>query len=232
MLVELQPAFILHTRPYRDSSLLADILSLDYGRLTLLVKGGRNPKNYQRYLLQPFRPLSVSWQGKSQLKTLVSLELNGQAFTLKERYLYSALYANELLNCLLLPGDPQQEIYHLYLSLLDDLFLKKNLEISLRCFEFDLLNVLGYGIDFENEFNTGKVIEDGNEYLFIVDSGFMRNTFESSGKLLTIQGSHLLAIAEGDFTRHEVRLTAKKIIRAALQPHLKGKALKSRELFR
>jgi DNA repair protein RecO (recombination protein O) len=231
MRAELQPAFILHTRPYRDTSLLVDLLSKDFGCITLVAKGARKPKQHQRNLLQPFLPILVSWQGKSQLKTLISVEASSQRIELQEKFLYSAMYLNELLSYLLPPDDPIADIYDAYQTTLSRLQQKDDLEPCLREFEFLLLAELGYGLDFSCEATSGEVIEPGRRYGLVLDEGFILESHCQENIPAYYLGEHLISIAKGEYHDNEVSRTAKHIIRAALQPHLRGKQLKSRELF-
>lgn len=234
MRIELQPAYILHSRPFRDTSLIVDFFTRDYGRVSLLAKGARNPKQKQRQLLQPFSPLAISWQGKSDLKTLIGVEPLGQAFQLVNRFLYSGFYANELLSYLLAQGDNAEDVYDLYAQLLTQLEQQGDLEPTLRHFEFLLLNYLGYGINFEYDVD-GSAIDSGKNYGFVSELGFIVEELCSPEVLpkisFRVQGSHLLAIAAGCYDDVQTRQFAKKITRAALATHLQGKAIKSRELF-
>jgi DNA repair protein RecO (recombination protein O) len=230
MRVELQPAYVLHTRPYRDTSLLVDIFSEDYGCLTLVAKGARQAKQRQRYLLQPFIPLLLSWQGNSQLKTLIGVEATASTVQLQHKFLYSALYVNELLSYLLPVGDAAPFIFERYEELLIKLRAQQDLEVVLRQFEFALLSELGYGIDFTVEALSGEPIVDGKNYFYSADSGFVLNV--NMDGLMVFPGDHLLAIANNNFQNEAVRITAKKLVRMALHPHLGGKIIKSRELFR
>ncbi|MGH1485883.1 MAG: DNA repair protein RecO [Cellvibrionaceae bacterium] len=232
MRVELEPIFVLHTRPYRDTSLLVDIFSQNYGCLTLVAKGARKPKQNQRHLLQPFIPLLASWQGKSQLKTLIAIEAVADRYNLQGKFLYSGMYANELLSYLLTSGDAAPDIFKLYHSLLQYLNEKNELEPGLRRFELLLLSELGYGIDFTSEAINGDSIQASQHYGLIVDRGFVAEEYCSDQNPACYSGEQLLHIAKDQYESDEVRRAAKKITRLALQAHLKGKQLKSRELFR
>ena len=237
MRIELQQAFILHTRPYRDTSLLLDLLTEHHGRIALIAKGARRPKYRQRQLLQPFIPLKISWQGKSQLKTLTAVEANGEPYPLHRQYLYSALYANELLYYLLLPEDPLCGIFELYQYLLQQLNQGRALEIALRTFELSLLEDLGYGIDFSVDAATAEPVVEEKFYHFAPDTGFIASSATVPDSLqppsqTEFMGAHLRAIAQGDYQDEAVLRSAKKITRVALECHLQGKALKSRELFK
>ena len=245
MRAELQPAYILHSRSYRDTSLLVDVFSAHYGKLTLIAKGARKPKQYQRQLLQPFIPVLISWQGKSQLKTLTSIEAACLPFELQGKFLYSGLYLNELLNYILAPNDPAPAVFQLYAVVLEQLSAQKDLEACLRQFEFSLLSELGYGIDFSVDVVSGKPIESTSTYHFRVEQGFVEvvdgrlqaaegfdQPTEGSYPIPCYSGELLGAIANAEFDRLDVRRAAKQITRLALKPCLRGNILKSRALFK
>lgn len=231
MRIELQPAYVLHTRPFRDTSLLVDFLTQDYGRVTLVAKGARTAKQRQRYFLQPFSPLSISWQGKSELKTLINVESLPTALTLEGHFLYSGFYANELLVYLLPDNDEVEDIYRLYCALLIDLQRQSKLEPTLRQFEFSLLNFLGYGINFEYEAIEGTPIEKDRFYHFSPDTGFILEPKNDSQGTGVFQGQCLLNIASCSYSDDLTLRVAKKISRSAFALYLQGKSIKSRELF-
>lgn len=231
MQVQLQPAFVLHSRAYRDTSLLVDLLTRDHGRLTVVARGQRQSRQKSRRPLQAFTPLLVSWQGKSELKTLTATEFDGTAVFLSGNYLFSGLYANEILTRLLPQGDPNEEIFQAYRALLAQLADGEELEVVLRHFEFRLLDEMGYGLDFSGEANTGESLADDKLYTWLNGLGFIelgRNTDQAAAGFW---GRDLSAIAQGDYSAMETRRTAKRLARTALAPHLGDKPLKSRELF-
>jgi DNA repair protein RecO (recombination protein O) len=230
MRVDLQTAYILHARPFRDSSLLVEIITADFGKVSLVAKGARKSKQGHMYLLQPFTPVLVSWLGKSSLKTLVAIEANGQKHALEDKYLYSALYANELLVYLLPKDDPLTDVIPLYQQLLHGLEQQFDLELCLRQFEFSLLGELGYGVDFYNEASSGEPIDAHSQYCFVPDQGFVL-VLDGGSQSPNYKGQHLLAIAEGQFSNAATRRAAKDIARQAIAPHLNGQSIKSREFF-
>jgi len=232
MRIDLQPAYVLHTRPFRDTSLLVDFFTQDYGRVTLVAKGARNAKQRQRYFLQPFSPLSISWQGKGELKTLIGVDAPSTSLALEGRFLYSGFYANELLVYLLPDNDEVEDIYHLYGSLLMSLQQKLSLEPTLRKFEFSLLSCLGYGIGFEFESAEGAPIERDKFYHFSPDVGFILNQEVNAREGNVFQGQYLLNIASQAYPDAATLQVAKKISRSAFSLCLQGKPIKSRELFR
>lgn len=232
MQVQLQPAYVLHTRPYRDTSLLVDVLARDFGRLTLVARGQRQSRQRGRRPLQAFTALLLSWQGRSDLKTLTGAEIQGPTAFLAGNYLYSGLYANELLVRLLPQGEAQGNIFTAYQNLLAELAGAGELEAALRRFEFRLLEEIGYGIDFHAEAISGDPLEAGKKYHYLNDEGFVPmegNSAEHGGAFL---GRDLQAIAASDYSARETLRSAKRLARLALAPHLGPKPLKSRELFR
>ena len=201
-----QPAYVLHTRPYRESCLLVDILSRDYGRLTLVAKGARkvaaNRRQNTRYLLQPFMPVMVSWSGKRCLKTLIAIELQSAPIHFSGKHLYSAFYINELLAILSGKEDVGAECYDLYTTAIVDLANTNDIETVLRCFEFKLLALLGYGIDFCHEAGSGEPLSVRSYYQFVARLGFIE---ADAGQLLsmststpTLSGATIRCVAVND----------------------------------
>lgn len=233
--VESQPAYILHSRNYRDSSMLVDFLTLDYGRVTAVVKGVRSTAKtarQRRSLLQPFIPLLISWTGKLELKTLGQFESTATPIALLGTRLFSAIYVNELLSRLLPHSDHNPELYRLYQSVLSGLLHEEFIEVVLRRFELQLLSDLGYGIDLGTELNSGQAIQQGQWYDFTAGQGFYSvasGRLDSASKAL-FRGEDLLAIAQDNYNP-QARRTAKRLCRQALRQHLGAKPLKSRELF-
>ncbi len=247
MIIELENAYVLHSRPFKDTSLLVDFFTENFGRLTLIAKGARQQKKKNNFLLQPFIKIKISWQGKSQLKTLTSTEITNIAITpeshcekekgrteeLTSKYLYSAFYANELLTYLLPLDEPNADIFSLYDGLLSALKCQFDLEGSLRFFEFSLLSELGYGIDFNSSASQAK-IEVDKKYYYLPNEGFIdknRDNEELAASYNSFAGSAILAIANNAYEQAEVRQVAKTIARTAINHLTSGKKIKSRELF-
>lgn len=230
MSVELQPAYVLHTRPYRDTSMLVDFFTPAYGRITAVARGVRSRKAPKRNLLNPFTRLLISFQGKTDLKLLTHFEAEGAHFSLVSRHLFSGFYLNELLVRLLPELDAHQGIYELYEQSLRALHAQQDLEPVLRNFEFQLLNQLGYGIHFEVDAKTGMGISSENYYCLDSGLGFYL-TETNAPPTYQYAGAHLMAIASGDYSQADVKKAAKHISRVLLKPLLGNKPLTSRELF-
>ncbi len=230
MTAELQPAYILHTRPYRDTSMLVDFLTPEFGRITAVARGVRSRKTPKRNLLNPFTRLLISFQGNTDLKLLTHFEAEGAHFTLSAKHLFSGFYLNELLVRLLPELDTHPEVYDLYERALQELNAGQDLEPILRHFELRLLNELGYGIDFVMDVQSGEMISNRLGYCLDPTRGFYAADSEVPvGSQLC--GEHINIISHGDFSQPEVKHTAKRITRILLKPLLGSKPLMSRELF-
>lgn len=230
--VSLQPGYILHSRPYRDTSAMLEILTAEFGRLSLVAKGARRPsRKGGGSSLQPFQPLLVSFSGRSDLKTLTAAETVGDAAALRGERLYSGLYLNELLVRLLHRHDPHPQLFAAYSSALKGLAAHGALDGLLRRFELALLEGLGYRLGFESCGASGEAIEGGTHYRFDADVGLVRCSPAHSQGASLYDGKSLLLMAAGEFDG-EARHAAKRLLREALAVHLGDKPLNSRSLFR
>ena len=142
----LQRCFVLHRRPYSESSLILDVFSEEYGRLTLMSKGVRSKRSQLKGALQPFTPLLLKWSGKGSMKTLRQAEPISLGLPLSGLTLYSAMYVNELLARVLMAEVPMPALFHDYLAALTELAQCDNPEPALRRFELALLSAMGYGV--------------------------------------------------------------------------------------
>lgn len=230
----LQPAYLLHARPFRDTSLLLDFLTRDLGRLSAVARGARGPRAGLRALLQPFTPLRICCTGKSDLKTLTHAELVADAAPLQGESLFAAMYLNELLVRLTWGHEVETALFEAYEHALARLKQAgRDLEPLLRCFEITLLDALGYGIPFEGEAESGEPIEEHLYYRFVPEAGFMqvRGAPAEARTQEGFPGHVILAIGERDFAASETRKAAKRLLRQALTLHLGDKPLYSRRLF-
>ena len=228
MRVELENGYVLHSRPYGDTSVILNCFTEHHGKLALIAKGVRNKKAKQRLYVQPFTPLLMSWQGKSGLKTLTSVEVKGALRHLRDKRLYSAFYLNELLMRLLPDNDDHPQIFTRYADALEQLYGGVELETVLRHFEFSLVQELGYGVDFGCAVN-GSVISASACYGYVHEAGFVEAPASQSG---VFSGAALQAIALGDYSDTNVRKAAKRLTRTMLRPLLGARPLSSRKLFK
>ena len=223
---ELHQAYVLHTRSYRETSLIVDFLVPDVGRISAVVRGARRPKSPQRSLLQPFGRLLISWFGKGELKTLKLLESDNQLSSLQGRALFSGLYLNELLVRLLKAEEPCDVLFKSYQQALVDLAQALPVEPILRRFEKQLLQALGYGLSFPAPDNRIPF------YYFDADNQWLPMTSAPSQEQVRFfLANDLVAIAADDYQSSEVLRAAKRLMRLALAPLLGDKPLRSKDLF-
>lgn len=228
--VELTQSFVLHARPFKETSLILELFTLDHGRCNVLARGVRgNKKNHKRALLQPFQPLVVSWVGRSDLKTLKDFEASSQSYPLSGIPSLSGLYMNELMLKLLIQWDPHPDIYHSYQSALLRLSQQETPSIVLREFELALIEELGYGIDWQCDIQ-GETIEPELDYGFIPQQGFVLLPQAPKGSLKA-QGKHIIAIAEHDWQQTGSLALARKVCRTLIDPLVGYKELNSRKLL-
>lgn len=225
MRITLQPAFVLHHRPYRETSLIVDLLTKEHGRISAIARGVRTPKSRTRSLIQPFTPLLVSWQGKSELMTLTTIETNEAPYWLKGDCLLSGFYLNELLVRILHKHDPHPQIYTIYRNTLLELQNPQSIEKTLRIFEKKLLEELGYGLQLQYD------IHPEQQYCFISDQGFTIYQNEDIAQVRIFSGKSLLAFAAETLDTPDSLRDAKRLIRLALAPLLGQQSLHSRKLF-
>ncbi|MBE4576041.1 DNA repair protein RecO [Vibrio navarrensis] len=224
----LQRCFILHRRPYSESSLILDVFSEEYGRLTILSKGARSKRSNLKGALQPFTPLLLKWSGKGSMKTLRQAEPISLGLPLSGITLYSAMYVNELIGRVLAAEVAMPGLFHDYLFALTELVQSDNPEPALRRFELALLSAMGYGVDFLHCAGSGEPVDPDMTYRYREQKGFIASVRMDN---LTFYGNELIAISERRFVTREQLKAAKRFTRIALKPYLGGKPLKSRELF-
>ncbi len=227
--IEFQPAYILHTRPYRETSLLLEVFTSDYGRIGIIAKGVRKPKAKSRGLLQPFVPLLLSCVGRGELLTLKDFDAGGMVILLNGRALVSAFYLNELLMRLLHRWDAHQALFQSYGKALNELKIKKEQEV-LRVFEKSLLKALGYELQLIREVETGDLVESDKMYAFDPERGPILIKSQSGNKSL-FKGKSLLALHQEALNDLTVLWDAKRLMREALAIHLGNKPLESRKLL-
>jgi DNA repair protein RecO (recombination protein O) len=227
--VELEPAFILHHRPFRDTSLLLEVFSRNHGRVGLVARGARGPRSRLRGVLQPFRPLLLSWQLRGELGTLTGAEPAGHAAPgpAGGDALLALYYLNELLLRLTARLDPQAEIYQSYAAAFAAIAAGEPLAPSLRRFEKRLLDALGYGPDLVRD-AAGQPVEATASYRYDPAVGLAACRPDAGGALL---GASLLALAGDRLADARALADARRLLRAALDAHLDGRPLKSREML-
>ena len=239
MRVELAQGYVLHTRPYRDTSLLVEFFSREHGRVALVARGAKRRARggNAAALMQLFNPLACSWSGRGDLKTLTACEAAGPPPSLRGTGLYSGLYLNELVVRLLHHEDPHQALFDAYRGALEALAAApaSGAEAPLRHFEFILLEELGYGFDVAVDGMTGEAVNPDTWYRYDPEYGMVRDrggiAEPGAPEPPRFRGAHLREVSAGADSE-TARRCAKQLMRQVLGGHLGAKPIKSRELFR
>lgn len=227
--VLLAPGYILHHRPYRDTSRILEVLVRDHGRLTLFARGARGPKPRFGGVLQPFELLLLSFQLGREAGQLTGAESAQSAPPLPAKSLMPGFYLNELLLKLTTRHDPMAEVFEDYRRALDGLRAGERIEGVLRVFEKRLLEAVGYGVDLTAEARTGRPIESGSLYRFEASQGLVP---AREGEAEAVAGSSILALAREEMAEGRVLEDARKVLKAALAERLEGKELTTRQVAR
>ena len=236
-----QPAYVLHRRAFRETSMIVELLTQDHGRVGAVVRGAKGGGR-RRHSLEPFTEIAVEWRGRGQLVTVFGSE-SVAAVRLTGDALFAGLYVNELLVKTLEPQEPVEALFRRYSSTLAALaalpaaeLAAHDIEPPLRSFEKGLLDELGYGMVFDADIESGKPIEGGKAYCLADGEGFLEvdgheGRSSANGDAIVLRGREIAAIANEDFTLPSVRSAAKRVFRRALQQRLGGKRLHTRRLF-
>lgn len=230
--VDAQPAYVLHTRPYRETSLLVEAFSRDYGRVALLARGARRPRAALRGLMMGFQPLELSWSGKGEVLTLMKAEWQGGQPLLAGLPLFCGYYLNELLLKLLPREDAHPLLFERYTQILLHLGYSSRdqvAEADLRSFERALLRELGYGLTLSHDQEGAKIIPEAR-YRYEIEYGPVRigDDDPNSG----IAGQTLLDMESDQYSLAATRSEAKQLMRRLLTHYLDGAELESRKLFK
>ena len=227
--IELEPAFVLHQRPFRDTSQIIDVFGAAHGKLSVVARGSRSGRSRLKGILRPFQKLRLSWVLRRDLGTLTGAEVAGPPLSLGGDSLLSAYYVNELLLNFLHRHDPQPEIFALYGQTLEGLAGVANPAWPLREFEIELLKLLGYALDLEYEARTGELLEDSARYEYRIDEGPVRVSTGDPRDQYT--GAELKSIAGRDFEVDATLSNANRLLRRVIHYHLGGRELKSRRVL-
>jgi DNA repair protein RecO (recombination protein O) len=227
--IDLTPAFLLHRRDYRNSSLLLELFTPTEGRLPAIAKGVKSGRSTRAILLQPFYPLRVSLSGRGEVKSLTDVEHDGQPFQLPGERVYCGFYLNELIMRLIERGDPYPSLYLHYCESLARLASGTVINQTLRHFELELLTELGYGLLLDHTADTGEPVVQDRIYHYFVEQGPVSSQHHTSG--LEIHGQTLICLQNRTPLDGRAAKEAKRLLRYVLSHYLGDKPLKSRELF-
>jgi DNA repair protein RecO (recombination protein O) len=233
MRVETQIAYILHKRPFRDTSQIIDVFTREHGRISLMSRGSRGAKSKSGGLLQIFRPLLIGWQGRGEMPFLNSVEMADiKAPLLSGKSQMSAMYLNELLVYLLHRNDVHTEIFDRYHACLYALKETDNVETVLRLFEKELLQLLGFGLNLVIDADSGEPVYEENCYAYHFEHGPVLCDKDRQLKNPIVSGESLIAFNKNEIVSAQQRSEIKQLMRFVLSGHLGRNRLKSRELFR
>jgi len=226
----LEPAYVLHGRPYRESSALLEVLSCNHGRVGLVARGARGARSRWKNILQPFRPLLLSWSQRTELGTLTDADQVAAPPTLTGEPLFCAFYANELLLRFLQRSDPHPGLFEEYRRMLAQLAAGQPTQPILRLFEYRLLTVAGFGLQLDRESDSGREINPAAWYVYQPESGPVRRDRAGGESEPLVSGAALLALKSGSVEdRHLKEL--KTLMRRLIRFHGGDREIHSQQLF-
>lgn len=225
-----QPAFVLHSYPFKETSLIVEALSRDHGRVALVARGARRPKSAMRGLLHAFQPLELGWFGAGELRTLAKVEWRGGQPLLGGDALLCGYYLNELLIRLLPRDDAHPALFEDYRTVMASLAADEPAQPALRRFEKAMLRELGYGLTLDVEAEAGEPVRAEARYAYIIERGPVEVTDESPGGI-EVSGRTLLAMHADNFTDPDTLNEARTLMRQLLQHYLGAQPLQSRRVF-
>lgn len=229
---ENQPVYVLHTYPFKETSLIVELFAKNFGRVAVAAKGARRPRSAMRGMLQAFQPMIATWSGKQELKTLHSLDWNGSLLLLKGEAMMCGFYLNELLLRLLPREDAHEVLFDYYADTLKALATSSDLATTLRQFELKFMQELGYAIPLETDVEAAPIVPT-QTYRYVAEHG----AFKGNGKPLLddpgvmLSGSTLIHMAQDDYRDAQTRLQSKQLIRYLLAHYLGDKPLHTRQLL-
>lgn len=231
--VDGQPAYVLHSYPFRETSLIVEVFTRDFGRMALLARGARRPRAAIRGLLMAFQPLEIGWAGKGEVLTLMKAEWIGGQPLLAGEALFCGYYLNELLMHLLPREDAHEYLFSRYTRMLQRLAAVQSGAISeadLRSFEKALLQELGYGLTLAAD-SEGQAIDAEAFYTYRMEEGPVR-LLDDEGAAQVIRGQTLIDLDREDFSDPRSRVEAKALMRSLMAYYLAGRELETRKIFK
>ena len=225
MISNLQKAYVIHSRPYKETSLIVTFLTEKKGKISAVAKGAKRKNSRLSGNLEPFQCLNIDYRGKSDLKSLVlaePIEVFEDFFGSEN--LYSAFYVNELINYLIAQADESMEIFDLYKKCISNLKRNNQIEKILRDFELNILSTLGYEINFLSDYDSNEPIMNGLRYKYSPQSGFSKSEQGYDGKILN-------EINERKFSKNSLQ-ACKEINRTTINYYFEELNIKSRIFFK
>ena len=222
-----EQGYVLHTYPYKETSLIVEAFTHRHGRVSLLARGARRPRSAMRGVLLAFHPLRLGWSGSAELSNLMQAEWGGALQPLAGRGLMCGFYLNELILRLLPREDPHESLFDAYAGVLAALSAGGNLFALLRGFEKRLLAELGYALQLEHDAQTGAPIDPARSYVYEPDRGPVPAL---SGDML-VKGQTLLDVAADHYGNPQTRDEARSLMRTLIAQRLHGQVLHTRTVL-
>jgi DNA repair protein RecO (recombination protein O) len=223
-----QPVYVLHTYPFKETSLVVELFSKQFGRIAAIAKGARRPRSTMRGMLQSFQLLSGAWSGKNELKTLHSLDWNSGLTLIRGEALMCGFYMNELLLRLLPREDAHETLFEYYTNTMQTLADGSDLATTLRRFELKLLQEMGYAVPLLTDEN-GQKVEVEKTYRYEAEYGACELTSTRNG--VQLSGKTLLDMADDDYSDSFTQSQSKQLMRYLLAHYLGDKPLHTRQLL-
>jgi DNA repair protein RecO (recombination protein O) len=227
-----RPAFVLHAWPYKETSLIVEAFAEHEGRVAMVARGAKRPRSELHGVLQAFQPVSLSWSGGGELKTLIRAEWRGGMPLPGGSALLCGFYLNELVLKLLPREDPHPKLYAIYRGALADLAGGAEQAPVLRRFELALLAELGYALQLATETDTGAPIDPQARYHYAFDRGAQRGAPPPGVRWPLVRGATLAALAQGRFDDAATAAEAKRLMREVIDHHLDARTIQSRKVVR
>ena len=222
-----EAGYVLHTYPYKETSLIVETFTRRFGRIALLARGARRPRSAMRGVLLAFQPLQLGWSASSELGNLISVEWTGALKLLAGRGLMCGFYVNELVLKLLPRDDPHESLFDIYGETLSRLSRQENSSSVLRSFERRMLAELGYAPQLERDAATGAPVDPGRRYVYEPDRG----PIPSVNGEMAVSGRTLLDMAADDYTQAQTRDEARLLMRTLIAQRLHGQVLHTRTVL-
>ena len=222
--------YVLHSYPYKETSLLVDAFTRTNGRITLVARSARRPRSAMRGTLMAFQPLSLSWYGRGEVKTLTKAEWLGGMGLLRGEALLCAFYVNELLIRLLAREDAHEALFDRYSEALRQFAAGEASAPILRRFEKALLKELGYALVLDREAHTGEEIDPAGYYTYHPEKGPLAARGGDAEQ--AVMGRTLLSLARDEFDDLKTMQEARGLMRSLINHRLEERQLNSRKVFR
>jgi DNA repair protein RecO (recombination protein O) len=230
--VDAQPAYVLHSYPFRETSLVVELFTRDFGRVAVVARGARRPRSALRGVLLAFQPLLVSWAGRGELQTLIRGEWQGAYQPLKNLSLICGFYLNELLLKLLHRHDAHEHLFDTYTSTLGALAPECAPSAILRAFERNLLRELGYAVTLDRDVESGHPIAAERRYTYLVERGPVPLADEGNKNGVELLGQTLLDMQSDDYSNAVTQQQSKALMRTLINHYLGDQVLHTRQLLR